>query len=170
MLTQENIYQVFNSQRENNLSRDTGLKREALETLPDLSAYALIVSGIRRCGKSTLLFQLLKERYPDALYLNFEDPRLYEFGPTDFARLDECIKDSGSNVLFFDEIQIIPEWERYVRQKLDEDCKLVITGSNASLLSRELGTRLTGRHITKELFPFSYHEFCSFKGLSYDKS
>lgn len=47
-----------------------------------LSAFALILSGIRRCGKSTLLFQLLKQRYPDALYLNFEDPRLYEFGPT----------------------------------------------------------------------------------------
>ncbi|EOR93094.1 hypothetical protein ADIARSV_3734 [Arcticibacter svalbardensis MN12-7] len=117
----------------------------------------MIVSGIRRCGKSTLLFQLLKERYPDALYLNFEDPRLYEFEPTDFARLDESIKASGSKVLFFDEIQIIPEWERYARQKLDEDYKLVITGSNASLLSRELGTRLTGRHITTELFPFSYH-------------
>jgi uncharacterized protein len=73
-------------------------------------------------------------------------------------------------VLLFDEIQIVPEWERYTRQKLDEDYKLVITGSNASLLSRELGTRLTGRHITKELFPFSYHEFCAFKGLSYDKA
>jgi predicted AAA+ superfamily ATPase len=77
MITQSTINQVIESQRENNLSRDTGLKREALKTLPDLSAYALIVSGIRRCGKSTLLFQLLKEKYSDALYLNFEDPRLY---------------------------------------------------------------------------------------------
>jgi predicted AAA+ superfamily ATPase len=165
MLTQENINQVFNSQRENNLSRDTGLKREALETLSDLSAYALIVSGIRRCGKSTLLFQLLKERYPDALYLNFEDPRLYEFERKDFVRLDKVIGDTGSKVLLFDEIQIVPEWERYVRQKLDEGYKLIITGSNASLLSRELGTKLTGRHITKELFPFSYQEFVLYKQL-----
>ena len=170
MILQSALNQVIETQRVNLSQKDPGLKREALATLPDLSAFALIVSGIRRCGKSTLLFQLLKERYPDALYLNFEDPRLYEFGPTDFPRLDESIKASGSNVLFFDEIQIIPEWERYARQKLDEDYKLVITGSNASLLSRELGTRLTGRHITKELFPFSYHEFCSFKGLSYNKS
>ncbi|HLA58699.1 MAG TPA: ATP-binding protein [Puia sp.] len=139
--------------------RDTGLKREALQTLPDLSSYAMLVSGIRRCGKSTLLFQLLKERYPDALYLNFEDPRLYEFERKDFVRLDKVIGETGSKVLLFDEIQIIPEWERYVRQKLDEGFKLVITGSNASLLSRELGTKLTGRHITKELFPFSYREF-----------
>jgi predicted AAA+ superfamily ATPase len=170
MILQSAINQVIETQKANLTQKDPGLKRDVLATLPDLSAFALIVSGIRRCGKSTLLFQLLKERDPDALYLNFEDPRLYEFGPTDFARLDESIKASGSKVLFFDEIQIIPEWERYARQKLDEDYKLVITGSNASLLSRELGTRLTGRHITKELFPFSYHEFCSFKGLSYDKS
>ncbi|MDB5145525.1 MAG: hypothetical protein JWQ66_4238 [Mucilaginibacter sp.] len=170
MILQSSLNQVIETQKANLAQKDPGLKRDALASLPDLSAFALIVSGIRRCGKSTLLFQLLKERYPDALYLNFEDPRLYEFGPTDFARLDASIKASGSNVLFFDEIQIIPEWERYARQKLDEDYKLVITGSNASLLSRELGTRLTGRHITKELFPFSYHEFCSFKGLSYDKS
>jgi len=169
MIIQSAINQVIETQKVNLSQKDPGLKRDALANLPDLSAFALIVSGIRRCGKSTLLFQLLKERYPDAFYLNFEDPRLYEFGHTDFARLDESIKASGSNVLFFDEIQIVPEWERYARQKLDEDYKLVITGSNASLLSRELGTRLTGRHITKELFPFSYHEFCTFKGSSYDK-
>lgn len=170
MILQSAFNQIIETQKVNLSLKDPGLKRDALATLPDLSAFALIVSGIRRCGKSTLLFQLLKERYPDALYLNFEDPRLYEFGPTDFARLDESINSIGSNVLFFDEIQTIPEWERYARQKLDEGYKLVITGSNASLLSRELGTKLTGRHITKELFPFSYHEFCSFKKLPYNKS
>jgi hypothetical protein len=170
MVLQSSLNQVIETQKTNLSQKDPGLKRDALATLPDLSAFALIVSGIRRCGKSTLLFQLLQERYPDALYLNFEDPRLYEFGPTDFVRLDEAIKSSGSKVLFFDEIQNIPEWERYARQKLDENYKLVITGSNASLLSRELGTRLTGRHITKELFPFSYHEFCTFKGLAFNKS
>lgn len=165
MLTQESINQIFISQKENLLLKESGLKREALETLPDLSSYALIVSGIRRCGKSTLLFQLLKERYPDALYLNFEDPRLYEFDIKDFVKLDEVVRGMDSKVLLFDEIQIIPEWERYARQKLDEGFKLVITGSNASLLSRELGTKLTGRHITKELFPFSYREFNLFNQL-----
>jgi predicted AAA+ superfamily ATPase len=169
MILQSALNQVIETQKANLFQKDPGLKRDALAILPNLTAFALIVSGIRRCGKSTLLFQLLKERYPDALYLNFEDPRLYEFGPNDFSRLDESIKASGSKVLFFDEIQIVPEWERYARQKLDEEYKLVITGSNASLLSRELGTRLTGRHISKELFPFSYHEFCSFKGLVNDK-
>lgn len=136
MLSKSSINQVLISQKENLLLKESGLKREALQNLPDLSSYALIVSGIRRCGKSTLLFQLLKERYPDAIYLNFEDPRLYEFEIKDFIKLDEVIQDVGSKVLLFDEIQIIPGWERYARQKLDESFKLIITGSNASLLSR----------------------------------
>lgn len=165
MLTKDAISQILTSQKENLLLKESGLKREALQTLPDLSSYAMIVSGIRRCGKSTLLFQLLKERYPDAIYLNFEDPRLYEFEINDFVKLDEVIRETGSKVLLFDEIQIITQWERYVRQKLDEGFKLVITGSNASLLSRELGTKLTGRHITKELFPFSFREFNLFNQL-----
>src|SRR5258708_30933072 len=116
MLTKEAINQILISQKENLLLKESGLKREALQTLPDLSAYALIVSGIRRCGKSTLLLQLLKEKYPDAIYLNFEDPRLYEFDRKDFTRLDKVITATGSKVLLFDEIQIIPDWERYARQ------------------------------------------------------
>ncbi len=159
MIAQDTLSQIIVAQKSNLLARGIGLKREALDTLPDLSAFALIVSGVRRCGKSTLLYQLLQQRYPEALYLNFEDPRLYGFDIKDFVRLDRIINDVGTDMLLFDEIQIIPEWERYVRQKLDEGMKLIITGSNASLLSKELGTKLTGRHVTKELFPFSYTEF-----------
>jgi uncharacterized protein len=165
MILSSILQQIVEAQRGNLDQLDTGLKREALQRLPDLSAHALIVTGIRRCGKSTLLFQLLKKKYPGALYLNFEDPRLYDFGRNDFTRLDEVIIGYKTKVLFFDEIQIIPDWERYVRQKLDEGFKMVITGSNASLLSGELGTKLTGRHITKELFPFSFPEYCSFNDL-----
>jgi len=80
--------------------------------------------------------------------------------------LDNVIQESGTQLIFFDEIQSAQRWELYVRQKLDEGFQLAITGSNASLLSRELGTRLTGRHISKELFPFSYKEFCGFMGLN----
>jgi predicted AAA+ superfamily ATPase len=159
MILKSSLDQILASQKENLLGKEYGLKREAVLELPDLSAFALIISGIRRCGKSTLLNQMLKERFPDALYLNFEDPRLYEFERNDFNRLDEIILEKGSKVLLFDEIQIIPDWERYARQKIDEKFKVVITGSNASLLKSELGTKLTGRHITKELFPFSYREF-----------
>jgi predicted AAA+ superfamily ATPase len=137
--------------------------RDNLAALPDVDNYALIVSGIRRCGKSTLLQQLLKKKQMQTIYINFDDSRLYDFEIPDFQKLDAIIHESGKEILMFDEIQIIKGWERYVRQKLDENFKVFVTGSNASLLSKELGTSLTGRHITKELFPFSYNEFCRFK-------
>src|SRR5690606_5532509 len=165
MIVETALSEIIQSQKERMKEWDVGLKRTALNELPNLAAHALIVTGIRRSGKSTLLFQLLRNRYKDSLFLNFEDPRLYEFEPNDFIRLDAVIKQSGHRVLMFDEIQTIPRWESYVRQKLDERYKVVITGSNASLLSRELGTKLTGRHISTELFPFSYMEFLTFRKL-----
>lgn len=151
------------SQKEQAEALDTGLEREALASLPDMQTHALIVSGIRRCGKSTLLHQFTRKRGRDYFYLNFDDLRLSGFTVADYALLDAVIAESGSRLLFFDEIQSAEKWELYVRQKLDEQYQVIITGSNASLLSGELGTKLTGRHITKELFPFSYSEFLAFK-------
>jgi len=110
--------------------------------------------------------RILKSEYPKTFSLNFDDTRLVDFEKSDWMKLDEIIAESKSKVLFFDEIQIIEGWERYIRQKLDESYRVFITGSNASLLSRELGTKLTGRHISKELFPFSYTEFAKYKKLA----
>lgn len=165
MVLKSTFGEVRDAQISNLLKSDTGLRRYQLDKLPDQVSHALIISGIRRCGKSTLLHQLLKEKYQNAFYLNFEDPRLYGLELNDFSRLDELIADLNCKILFFDEIQVANGWERYVRHKLDEGFQLVITGSNASLLSKELGTKLTGRHITKELFPFSWNEYCEFKSL-----
>lgn len=170
MILKSLIQETAEAQKSNLLHLDTGLRRHQLETVPDLTSHAFIISGIRRCGKSTFLHQLLKEKYPDAFYMNFEDPRLYEFEINDFTRLDELITDQKSRTLLFDEVQVVEGWERYVRQKLDENFQLVITGSNASLLSSESGTKLTGRHITNELFPFSWREFCEFKSLESSES
>jgi predicted AAA+ superfamily ATPase len=78
--------------------------------------------------------------------------------------LDTALAESGARLLFFDEVQSAEHWELYIRQKLDEGFQVLLTGSNASLLSRELGSRLTGRHISKELWPFSYREYCGFTG------
>lgn len=163
MIQKEFLQEIVKQQKEALTVREEGMLRDRLDSLPDIDNYALIVSGVRRCGKSTLLHQLLKKRHLEALYINFDDPRLYDFELSDFQKLDAQIKKSETSVLIFDEIQIIKGWERYVRQKLDENFKVFVTGSNASLLSRELGTSLTGRHITTELFPFSYNEFCRFK-------
>ncbi len=165
MILRSTLEDVAKAQKSNLNHRDTGLTRHYLEKMPDISTHALIISGIRRCGKSTLLHQWLKHRFAEAFYLNFEDPRLIDMELNDFTRLDHIITELEHKVLFFDEIQVIDGWERYVRQKMDEAFQIVITGSNASLLSSELGTKLTGRHIMKELFPFSWKEFCEFKSL-----
>ncbi len=139
------------------------LPRELLNRLPNIPTHALIVSGIRRCGKSTLLYQIIKQKKDkDVFFLNFENMRLYNFEVDNFKILDMIIKERQCKVLFFDEIQIIEGWELFVRQKLDEGFEVVITGSNAGMLSVELGTKLTGRHISKELFPFSFTEFLDF--------
>lgn len=171
MIKKTVLEEVINFQQEKIEKSDLGQKRHLLLNLNSKpSDFALIVSGIRRCGKSTLLSQYIsaniKEPY---IYLNFDSAKLYTFELSDFQLLDEVITERNSKWLIFDEIQIIEGWEMYVRQKLDEGFQILITGSNASLLSRELGTKLTGRHITKELFPFSFQEFCLFKNLEHNK-
>ncbi len=132
--------------------------------------FVQVISGVRRCGKSTLL-NLLISKYKKVCYLNFEDPRIINFEVADFYKLEEIIasKDRQSTrtknveAYFFDEIQNVPQWEVYVRQLHDYGKKVFVTGSNASLLSKDLGTRLTGRYLNTELFPFSYQEFLVFE-------
>lgn len=140
------------------------LKKQWIERekeIPLNTKKIVIVSGVRRCGKSTLIQQkLLKSG--KALYLNFEDPRLINFTLDDFPRLENIAEDTGNDHLLLDEIQNIDQWERYARIANEKGLQLYITGSNASMLSRELGTRLTGRYTQIELFPFSYNEILRF--------
>ena len=169
MIQQAILQKVIDAQKKKMLRSGTGLPRKILSEMPSLQSHALIITGVRRCGKSTLLQQMLEADNSKKLFLSFEDPRLFSFELSDFEILDTIIEKSNSETLFLDEIQVINGWELYVRQKLDEGFRVIITGSNASMLSRELGTKLTGRHISKELFPFSYCEFLEFKGLQADE-
>ncbi|MBW6492534.1 MAG: ATP-binding protein [Lentimicrobium sp.] len=164
MLSQLIIEQVIDSQKQRLIHLDTGLPRNFPET-GNLTTHAFIVSGIRRCGKSTLLQQIHKSFSNNSIYLNFEDPRLAGFDLSDLNRMHEIAVKKGADVYFFDEVQVIENWESFVRFRLDEGYRIFITGSNAAMLSREMGTKLTGRHITKELFPFSFSEFLSFTGM-----
>ena len=93
--------------------------------------------------------------------MNLEDPRLDGFELADFNKIEVIMKDlyGEGGVYFFDEIQGIEKWEKFIRYLADKKEKIIITGSNASLLSSELGTKLTGRHLQIELFPFSFREF-----------
>jgi uncharacterized protein len=134
------------------------------ELQPDI---ALVVQGVRRCGKSTLLAQLI-ERYALprrlCLFLNFEDPRLAEH--LDYRLLQTMVgafeaERGKPGIYLLDEIQRVNGWQRWLRTQLDrpKGRRFVVTGSNAQLLSGEIASVLTGRHLTVELFPFDYDEF-----------
>jgi len=139
------------------------IPRTSLENIDLESRQALIVTGVRRCGKSTIIKQLMR-RNPGFYFMTFEDLRLSDFEPGDFERVEEVFAEEYGNCDFYflDEIQNITGWEKFIRQKLDQGRKVIITGSNAHLLSRELGTHLTGRHLDYELFPFTYDEYLAF--------
>ncbi len=149
--------------------RDTGIRRAQLATVQRSggSPHAVIISGLRRVGKSTLLAQLAHILGEETFYyVNFEDERFLGFHGSDAnALFAALVRSFGERKTFLiDEIQNIDGWEYFVRRFMDMGYKFYITGSNASLLSRELGTRLTGRHISIELFPFSFPEFLAFRG------
>jgi len=131
-------------------------------------ASALVVKGVRRCGKSTLMMQIIDSRFKDDfLYVNFDDERLSGFKTEDFQHLMEAAEETFGKTgnLFFDEIQNISGWELFVNRMLRQGCRVFITGSNANLLSMELGSHMTGRHIDVELFPFSFREYLLAKGV-----
>jgi len=162
MLLDSQINEVADRQKKTFLGRNTGILREKRQEITLYENFVTVITGVRRGGKSTLMLQLLENATEGVFFLNFEDPRLAGFDPDDFSRLDTVIEKAGARILFFDEIQMLTHWEGYVRQKLDESFRVVVTGSNATLLSRELGTKLTGRNLPYELFPFSYREFLAF--------
>jgi predicted AAA+ superfamily ATPase len=146
------------------MSRKKTLPRDALASLRTVAQFATIATGIRRCGKSTLLHQWAEAEKTPTLSLLFDDLRMAAFSPGDFAVLDRIVAAEKPANLVFDEIQLVAGWERYVKQKLDQGFRVLVTGSNATMLSAELGTHLTGRHLDLELQPFSYGEFLRFTG------
>ena len=129
-----------------------------------LESHALDITGVRRCGKSTIMRQRMRGSDEPWFYVNFESPLLTQFELRDTIMLDSLIDKSGAKRLFFDEVDQLTGWEKYVRQKLDEGFCVCVSGSNASLLEGEIGTKLTGRHSSKELFPFSFSEYLAFTG------
>lgn len=120
----------------------------------------LIISGIRRSGKSTIQRVLQRELSSTNYYFNFDDERLVRFSVDDFQVLLEVFIElfGKQTTFYFDEIQNITGWESFVRRLYEQGNKIFITGSNAKLLSQELGTRLTGRYIQFEVYPLSFKE------------
>ena len=164
MLTRATLREVILSWTDSLDKSEMGIIREKESEIKILNSFALIITGIRRCGKSTFLNHILRKQ-KKGHYLNLEDPRLEGFELSDFSKVEIIMKElyGEDGIYFFDEIQNIPKWEKFIRYLVDKKKKVLITGSNASLLNRELGTKLTGRHLQTELFPFSFNEFLNLK-------
>lgn len=175
MISVKSLLGVAERQISEIISKDNaGVERVSAGNIkPPVPQFARIITGIRRCGKSTFVCQQVKKSR-SAFYLNFDEPELLDFSSSDFAILDDAIKQyenshSECTELYFDEIQVVSGWEVYVSSKLKEGYLVTVTGSNAAMLSVELGSRLTGRHLDYELFPFDFAEYsmCSTENPSF---
>lgn len=145
-------------------------------TLPINSNKVITVCGVRRCGKSSLLYLTMNELLKSGispekiLFLNFDDERL-QFEVTDFDLILQAYRELfpyvlfSETYLFFDEIQIASGWESFIRRVYDTHTKnIFITGSNSKMLSSEIATSLRGRTLQYEVFPLSFGEYCHFLG------
>ena len=168
MITKEILRGIVIQQKSEIFMKEATVKRELLEAVLQTfqDRRIIILTGIRRSGKSTLLKQIMQHK-SGFCYVNFEDERFIDFKASDFEQLNEVLIEVYDNpkIYFFDEVQNIAQFETFVRRLQDQDKKVILTGSNASLLSKELGTKLTGRYKSFEVYPFSFPEYLSFKGV-----
>ena len=143
----------------------------------DLGSFPLMIFvGVRRSGKSFLLFQRIRQLlaegkgWDEMLYLDFEDTRLEGFTAEDFNLILECHQEMYGKrpMLFLDEIQNVDGWQKFARNLADKKYSVFITGSNAKMLSKEIMAALGGRYLPVEVYPFSFKEYLSYTGVAYD--
>lgn len=126
-----------------------------------------VLVGLRRAGKTTLLYKRVKDLIQDGvswnqiIYINFDDERLLGFNVHDFEDVLLVAEEMSDkkHYFFFDEIQNVEEWERFAIRIANQGYKVDITGSNARMLSKEVEAKLGGRYISKEILPYSFAEF-----------
>lgn len=172
MTDKETLRQIVAQQKKDTILPPGTVEREILNRI--LAAIddrrILILTGMRRSGKSTLLKQIM-QHISNYCYVSFEDERFIDFEAKEFEQLNEVLVEfyGEPKVYFFDEIQNIDKFETFVRRLQDQGKKVIMTGSNASLLSKELGTRLTGRYKSFEVYPFTFGEYLVLKGVKLEK-
>ena len=168
MTTQE-LLPIMAEQKEEFLSEDFAsfCPREEERQIDLKSHLAQVVIGVRRSGKSTMCRKVLREANVKAAYVNFDDERLAKTQTSDLNNILEAlyIVYGDFQYLFLDEVQNIEGWPLFVNRLLRQKMHLIVTGSNAKLLSNELTTHLTGRHHKITLFPFSFEEYARMKQL-----
>lgn len=151
--------------------KDNIIDREILESSRKYidSNMIKVVTGIRRCGKSVFSLQLLKGR--DFAYANFDDERLSGIRAEDLNDVLEVLHEIYGNFkhLFLDELQNLEKWELFVNRCRRQGYNILLTGSNAKMLGKELATHLTGRYVELELYPFSFGEFLKYFGKKYSE-
>lgn len=138
------------------------------------SGYVLI--GIRRAGKSYTLYQDILSKLStgaakieDFLYINFEDERIAPITGNELGLLLDAyweLYDQKHPYIYLDEIQNINRWEKFARRLAEEKRKVMITGSNAKMLSREIASSLGGSYIQRNIYPFSFKEFLDYHGVN----
>ena len=168
----DRIEKILRDQREELLSTDFSqfVPRQEEQEIDLNSRLAQIVIGVRRCGKSTLCQKVLIQSNVQFAYVNFDDETLSSLQSTQLNDILEMLyRIYGTFThLFMDEIQNVPSWHLFVNRLMRQGIHLVLTGSNANLLSGELSTHLTGRYNEIRLFPFSFAEYCQAKGIATD--
>lgn len=131
-----------------------------------------VITGVRRSGKSYLLMMLrdllLARKIPEAqiCFINFENPEYFHLNTFDqlYLYLKEHYPTNKRTYFLFDEIQEVTQWQKLINGlRVAYDCDIYITGSNASLLSGELATYLTGRYVEIQMHPLSFQEYLTFK-------
>src|SRR3989338_9582389 len=139
MILKETLMRVLNFQKEELETLPDGIKRELFDKLDLNIPQAIILAGVRRCGKSTLLRQLMKKQ--EHYYLNFDDQRLASFEVEDFEKLEEIFPLTyvQSNYFFFDEIQNVLKWELFIRKLLNSRKRCIVDRKS---------TRLNSSHIS----------------------
>ncbi len=178
-MTQSDVLEIlkdWNLWGGNDMAEGTAKRNLTSELLGyEKSKEVIVLKGLRRCGKSTVLYQVMKEislkiGQRNVLYVNLEDPRLvFERKNTDalehiYNAYLSGVKPTGKHVLFLDEVQNVNGWEKWVRQARDRGIKIYVTGSSSGLLSGEIGSLLTGRNISIEAYPFRFSEIMDISG------
>ena len=140
----------------------------------DLKANYVVI-GLRRAGKSTLLYKIVQDliakgtEWNQIIYINFEDERLSEFSINDFNDILSVQAEMSDKKgwFFLDEIQNIDGWEKFARRLADSKQHVFITGSNAKMLSAEIENRLGGRYFTKYVTPYNFREYLTAKKIDF---